>query len=175
MKRQFLITLILVVLVGCVAPNNDDETKAGVAVPGVQVGQIAPDFTVPTLDNGSFTLSEHAGKPAIIFFMAYWCGTCLPEARALTQLQQEYGDQLVVIALDVDPSSSPEALNQFKMAADNGAYVWAFDTDQQVAAAYEVQALDTTLVLDGNGRILYRDAAPTPYQTLKEALAEVLP
>lgn len=174
MKRLFLITLILV-LAGCAAPNNSDETEAATAVPGVQVGQIAPDFTVPTLDNGSFTLSEHTGKPAIIFFMAYWCGACLPEARVLTQLQQEYGDQLAVIALDVDPTSSPEALSQFQKAADGGPYTWAFDTNQQVAAAYEVQALDTTLVLDGDGRIIYRDAAPTPYQTLKEALAEVLP
>ena len=174
MKRLFLITLILV-LAGCAAPDSSGETEAVEAVPGVQVGQIAPDFTVPTLDNGSFTLSEHVGKPTIIFFMAYWCGTCLPEARALTQLQQEYGDRLTIIALDVDPTSSPEALRQFQEAADGGPYIWAFDTNQQVAVTYEVQALDTTLVLDGNGRILYRDATPTPYQTLKEALAEVLP
>jgi len=140
---------------------------------GVQVGQVAPDFTVPTLDGGSFSLAEQRGKPTIIFFMAYWCGTCIPEARALTRLQQEYGDRLSIVAIDLDPSSTPDALNQFKSAADNGAYVWAFDTGQQVTNALQVQALDTTLVLDAEGHIVYRDAYPTAYEILKEALAEL--
>ena len=140
---------------------------------GVQVGQVAPDFIVPTLDGSSFTLAGQRGKPTIIFFMAYWCSTCIPEARALTRLQQEYGEQLSIIAIDLDPSSTPEALSRFKSAADNGDYIWAFDTSQQVANALQVQALDTTLILDSEGRIVYRDAYPTTYDILKETLADL--
>jgi len=140
---------------------------------GTQLGEIAPNFTVPTLDGGSFTLADRQGKPTIIFFMAYWCSTCIPEARALAQLQQEYGDQLNIVAIDLDPSSTPDALNQFKSAADNGAYIWAFDTGQQVTNAYQVQALDTTLVLDAAGHVVYRDAYPTTYDVLKNTLTDV--
>ena len=141
-------------------------------VTGTSIGDTAPDFTVPTLAGDTFTLSEQRGKPAIVFFMAYWCGTCLPEAQALAQLQQEYGDRVSIVALDVDPTSTPEALAQFKRAAGDGAFVWAFDASQQVATSYQVRSLDTTYVLDRAGVILYRDESPSPYESLKEALAQ---
>lgn len=140
---------------------------------GGNVGDIAPDFSVPTLDGKTFILSEHQGKPTIILFMAYWCGNCIPEARALAQLKNEYGDQINIIALDVDASSAVEGLEQFKQAADNGAYVWAFDSDMQVLTAYQVRSLDTTLILDKNGVVIYRDEVPTSYNILKSALMEI--
>lgn len=140
---------------------------------GTQVGEFAPDFSAPTLEGGTFSLALQRGRPTIVFFMAYWCGTCIPEGRALAQLKGEYGDRINIVALDVDPSSTPEALAQFKQAAGNGAFTWAFDTGQKVVAAYEVTALDTTLILDGDGRVVYRDQWPSPYQTLKDELVKL--
>ncbi|MCI0550197.1 MAG: TlpA family protein disulfide reductase [Anaerolineae bacterium] len=140
---------------------------------GIQPGQIAPDFTVPTLGGGTFTLSQQRGKPAIIFFMAYWCGSCIPEAAALGQLQQEYGNAVSIVAVNVDPSGTWEAIEQFKQAAGDGAFVWASDTDQKVTLDYQLRSLDTTYILDGDGRIVYRDEIPTLYQTLKAELEEL--
>ncbi len=138
---------------------------------GTNVGDTAPDFTVPTLDGNTFTLSEQHGKPVIVYFMAYWCGSCIPEAQALAQLQQEYGDKVSIVALDVDPSSTPEALNQFKRATGDGAFVWAFDRGQRVATGYQVRSLETTYVLNGAGVIIYRSESSSSYESLKEALA----
>lgn len=137
---------------------------------GTQLGEIAPNFTVPTLDGGTFSLVDQRGKPTIIFFMAYWCGTCIPEARALAQLNREYGEQVSIVAIDVDPTSTPDALAGFKQAADGGAFTWAFDDGQQVINAYQVRALDTTLVLDAEGHVVYSDAYPTTYGVLKDTL-----
>ena len=133
-------------------------------------GPPAPDFSVPTLDGGTFTLSAQRGKPVIIFAMAYWCGTCVPEARALARLHQEYGDRLVILALDVDPSSTPDRLTQFRAYAGNPTYVWGFDKQGQVTQAYRIRSLDTTIMVDAQGRIVYRDEYPTPYDTLKKAI-----
>ncbi len=148
-------------------------TPSGVA--GAQVGDTAPDFSVPTLDGGTFTLSAQRGRPTVIFFMAYWCSTCLSEARALAQIRDEYGDRVQIIAIDVDPSSTPESLARFKRSAGAGDFVWAFDTAQTVARAYQVRSLDTTLILDANGVVVYRDEFPTPYRTLKRTLARAVP
>lgn len=144
-----------------------------VAAIGAKVGEIAPDFTIPTLAGDSFTLVEGRGKPTIMLFMAYWCGTCLGEARALTQLHQEYGDRVNIVSIDVDPSSAPEKLAQFKQAAGDGDFTWAFDAGQKVTAAYQVISLDTTLIIDGQGRVVYRDQFPTPYQPLKDELVKL--
>ena len=123
----------------------------------------------------TFSAPENLGKPTIILFMAYWCGNCIPEARALAQLKNEYGDQINIIALDIDASSAVASLQQFKQAADNGTYVWAFDLDFEVASSYQVNALDTTLILDSNGLIVYRDQVPSTYDTLKGELEKILP
>lgn len=102
--------------------------------------------------------------------MAYWCGTCIPEAQALARLNEEYGNAINIIAIDIDATSSVDALNQFKLASGNDEYTWAFDYDQLASISYRVRALDTTLILDADGYIIYRDERPTDYGTLKSAL-----
>lgn len=34
----------------------------------LEVGDLAPDFTLPTADGGTFTLSEHRGRSVIVYF-----------------------------------------------------------------------------------------------------------
>jgi thiol-disulfide isomerase/thioredoxin len=108
--------------------------------------------------------------------MAYWCGTCIPEARALAQLQQEYGDQLQVVVVDIDPLSTPERLQEFIFASTLGtdSLSWAMDRDGSFSRSYNIRALDTTIILDRDGREIYRDTYPTPYDTLRDELRKVL-
>lgn len=141
---------------------------------GVQVGNLAPDFTVPTLDGNQFRLSENQGKPTLIYFTAYWCGTCIPKAQELGQLYQEYSGRVHIVVLDVDPTSTLELLDQFKQAAGNGAFVWAFDSDSKVATTYLVNALSTIIFLDGERRIVYRGQFPTSYAALKGELEKLI-
>jgi hypothetical protein len=37
-----------------------------------RTGQLAPDFTLPTLDWGSVSLSDYRGKKVIVFMWASW-------------------------------------------------------------------------------------------------------
>jgi len=34
----------------------------------LEVGDLAPDFTLPTADGGTFTLSEHRGRSVVVYF-----------------------------------------------------------------------------------------------------------
>jgi peroxiredoxin len=139
---------------------------------GFAVGDRAPDFSIPTLRGEPFVLSAQSGKPTVIFFMAYWCGSCIQEAQALAQLHADFGDAVTIIAIDVDPTSSQEALAQFRRAAGEGDFVWAFDSDQTLVELFHVRSLDTTLILDSDGIIRYRDESPSSYGTLRKALEE---
>lgn len=176
-NKNYQIVIIVVIAVGLVGWLIWNATL-GTSTPvvqrvnriGTQIGEIAPDFTISTLDGSQFTLSSAQGKPSIVFFMAYWCGTCIPEAQALAQLNQEYGDDLNIVAIDLDPSSTTQALERFKRASGDGEYIWGFDIDQQITVLYRVRSLDTTLVLDVDGYVIYRDEYPTDYNTLKKAL-----
>jgi len=173
---QFPITalvvgLVLVLVVGVIGWR---VLQSRVSNTGAQVGQVASDFTVPTLDGAKFTLSEQHGKPTIVYFTAYWCSSCIPKAQELGQLYQEYNGRVNIIALDIDPTSTPELLDRFKQAAGNGAFVWAFDSDSKVATAYRVTSTGTTIIIDNEGRIVYRGGFPTSYDALKGELEKLI-
>ena len=166
-----VIGLALVIVVGAIGWLVWQNSRTDV---GAQVGQVAPDFSVPTLDGETFVLSQQRGKPTIIYFTAYWCSSCIPKAQELGQLYQEYNGRVNIIALDVDPTSTPELLDRFKQAAGNGAFVWAFDSGSKVATAYQVNSLSTAIILDGEGRIVYRGGFPTSYAALKGELEKLI-
>lgn len=178
--RTIGIAVIGVVIVGFIGWQFAQATRPAAPTVvlsdkvGANLGEVAPDFSVPTLGGGEYTLAAFDGKPRVLFAMAYWCTTCLPEARALAQLELDFGDRISILALDVDPSSTPTALAQFKAAVGDPDYVWAFDAGQQVTNLYQIAALDTTLILDQNGQVAYRDAYPTNYTTLKTTIDGLL-
>ena len=111
----------------------------------------------------------------VLFFMAAWCTTCIPEARALNALYEEYGDRgLRVLAIDIDPRDTETQLARFRRLAGGGRYLWARDLAQNVIRTYGVRALDTTVIVDRTGNIAYTDAFPTGYERLQNVVEALL-
>jgi peroxiredoxin len=151
-----------------VAPASPDCIELS-AQGGRDVGDPAPEFTAPTTNGQDFSLP--ADKPAVLFFMAGWCVTCYPEAAALARIEQEYGDDVAILAVSPDPSDNVEALRRFADQVD-ARYGFVHDKDGALTAALGVQALDTTVVVNADGTIVYRDGVPTSEPILREALAK---
>ncbi len=146
-------------------------------IPGnIANGESAPDFTVRTMGGGQFALADHAEQPTLILFMASWCYSCIYEAQNLGQVYAQYKDRgLNVIALDVQEGDTDADLQAFREAAGNPDYVWAFDDKYAVAQAYNVRTLDTTVLIDQAGKVVYYDQRPTPLEPLLQAAMAVLP
>ena len=51
---------------------------------------VAPDFTLPTFDGGTFSLRDHEGSPVFVVFWASWCVPCQEEAPVIEKLWPEY-------------------------------------------------------------------------------------
>lgn len=136
---------------------------------------LAPEFSVRTVDGGRFALADYRGRPVILFFMAAWCSPCIFEARALARLHQEYRDRgLEILAVDVDPSETEADVQAFKArGVPEAAYAWALDQGGLLVRAFKVRALDTTVIIGPDGRIVYRDEVATPYETLKEVVEQL--
>ena len=54
---------------------------------------IAPDFSLPSLDGSSFTLSDYEDGPVFLYFWASWCAPCRKEAPLIERLWPEYESQ----------------------------------------------------------------------------------
>ena len=138
---------------------------------------VAPPIRLQTAsyaDGSNFDLAQERGNVVVLYFMAAWCGTCVPEAESLAELHRGYADKgLRILVLDVDQRETEVQLAGFRNRAGAGEHLWAMDRDNQVARPYRIRALDTTIFIDREGKIAYGDAYPTRYETLA-AVTEAL-
>lgn len=80
--RSLTLSLCAAALVACAAapPDADDTapppdapTSQAALVTGTELGERAPDFTLPRSDGGSVTLSQHRdGAVVLVFFRGTW-------------------------------------------------------------------------------------------------------
>ena len=94
------------------------------------------------------------------------------EAAALAELERRLGDRIAVVAVSADPTDSASTIRQLRTAAGDPRYPFAMDPQGSLARALDVAALDTTLVYDAHGEVVYRDAVPSDVSTLAAAFRE---
>jgi peroxiredoxin len=132
----------------------------------------APAAAFRTIDGRDVTLAGLHGQPVALYFMASWCGTCVPEAQAWGQIARDGSVQgLQVFVIDVDPVDSAQALANFRDRYVGGGLHWVFDADQTLTRAFGVASLDTTVLIDASGRVAYRNTVPLSVTQLRQALA----
>ncbi len=80
------------------------------AADALAVGKPAPlQFTMKDMNGIDVKLASFKGKVILLNFWATWCGPCREEIPSLVELQQHYGDQLVVLGVSID-----DPLNKLK-------------------------------------------------------------
>jgi thiol-disulfide isomerase/thioredoxin len=145
----------------------------------------APDFKLTTIDGKQVSLESFKGKPLILWFMAAWCPSCVGQAGAIKQVATEYGNKINVLVIDLwatqNIGQSAQGLNAESgndlqaFIAKNGSPQWnaALDTDR-VTIKYGITQVDSTVVVDVNGNIVFTNLGPSGYQPLKDALTKVV-
>lgn len=136
----------------------------------------APDFTATLLTGEEFTLSKNLGKPVLVNFWATWCGPCVGEMPAFEQLKDNYGDELVIIA--VNCGEKMETVQEF--VEENG-YTFAFAIDEKAKIStdiYPTMSIPYTVLIDADGNIAEEFvgavSAEKQYKIYKEAIEKVL-
>ena len=83
------------------------------------------------------------------------------------RIQEEYGNQGVsVVAINTAPFASLEDWKEFWKSKGAADVTWATDPDGQLVQLFKVFSLGTTVIIDRQGRISYRDDGATPYDVL---------
>ncbi|HEY58823.1 MAG TPA: TlpA family protein disulfide reductase [Anaerolineae bacterium] len=122
-------------------------------VPAPQVGFLAPDFILPTLEGGSQALSDLRGQVVVLNFWASWCPPCRAEMPTLARVAQEYAPKRVtVLAINATASDSSEAARRF-LAEIGVTLPVVLDLDGQVVQTYRISAFPTTFFVDAQGVI----------------------
>jgi peroxiredoxin len=152
--------------------NGTADTVAPVSVRngGPRAGDAAPDFTLPTLDGKSVSLSDYRGQPVVLNFWAAWCNPCRREFPYLREQLAAHKGQFVVLGVD-----NRDIDSDARTFAKDEKATWpiAVDHDNSVWRAYAAQQLPQTFFIRSDGTIaarLYGQLIPKDFQ---QALAKI--
>src|SRR5512137_2894846 len=74
------------------------------SAPVLEIGQAAPNFKLPDLNGQQVSLDQYKGKIVMLDFWATWCGPCRMTMPIVENLQKEYADTMVLLAINIqDP------------------------------------------------------------------------
>lgn len=111
----------------------------------------APEFSLPALNNETFSLESVRGNVVVLNFWATWCPPCrgeMPALDAVYRAQRERG----VIVLGVNQMERADTVQNFAQEFQL-AFPILRDADGSLSARYQVSAMPTTFFIDRNGVI----------------------
>ncbi len=118
---------------------------------GPEIGNLAPGFTLQTINGKSTTLSEFRGKTVLLNFWVSSCPACVDEMPYLqTVFDEQANEELVIIAVNCGESTQTV---QSTIDSLGLTFHMLLDTDGRVCTAYE-RGAPTTFLIDGNGIIV---------------------
>jgi thiol-disulfide isomerase/thioredoxin len=134
----------------------------------LKVGDAVPDLSSYQLD-GKLPDSLK-GKVVIMDFWASWCAPCAKSFPVLDELQKKYGDQLVIVAVNVDEKSAN--MDTF-LKKHPVSFTVVRDASQKLVAVVEPATMPSSYVMDKSGKVRYLHNGFHGEETRKEYLDEI--
>ena len=177
MKNKIYFLPIFIVMLSLSFSGNkaaaDTETKAGAIVVAsgnnesvavadddrgyiVNVGDMAPDFTLKTTTGKTFKLSDMRGKVVMLQFTASWCGVCRKEMPFIeSDIWKKHKNNSNFCLMGIDRDEPLEKVKEFEkqtgitypMALDPGGDVFALYADRKAG-------ITRNIIIDKSGKIV---------------------
>ncbi|MDG4763984.1 redoxin domain-containing protein [Solwaraspora sp. WMMD406] len=135
------------------AATDDTATDDAPAADGTAASD-SYDFTVETLDGTTFDGRSLEGKPAVLWFWAPWCPTCLGQAERVNSLAADYAGKVSVVG--VAGLDGAPAMEDFVRMAKLSGFPQLADEDGVVWKRFGITAQSTFVVLDAEGTVVAR-------------------
>jgi peroxiredoxin len=158
-----LLTILLAVLVLVVggvvyyklfspSPEHSPESDPDALT---EVGQVAPDFEVTTLDDAKIRLSDLRGKAILVGFFATWCPPCQKELPVLEKtIWSEFkNDGLVMLAVAREQTESEVRPFQTENSLT---FTIATDPNRVAYSKYAAKGIPRVYLIAPDGTIAYQ-------------------
>lgn len=133
--------------------------------PAVQP-QPAPEFALADYQGREVKLSDFRGRPVIVNSWAAWCPFCREELVDFAAAQKEFGDQVVIIAID-----RAESLETAKKYSDelgvSDELIFLLDPDDSFYQAIGGFSMPETIFVDAQGLTRDHKRGPMPLEEMR--------
>ena len=140
----FMLLAVLPFVLSC-GPGEGPPQKSKPLV------EIAPDFTLETLEGEKVSMKDLKGSPVFLNFWASWCRPCREEMPDVEKIHQAYGKKgLKVYAINA--REDKETIENFKKSMGMGAPI-LLDTTGDVMKLYKIFGLPVSYFIDKEGKV----------------------
>ena len=128
-------------------------------VGGLEIGQEAPVFELPDLAGRSVSLGQYQGRIVLLDFWATWCGPCRLSMPLLEDLQKEYPNDLVLLAVNLQ--EPPDDVRRYVDRQRIRSRV-LLDQEGRVGGAYGSESIPMQVLIDQKGIIRHVQVGFSP-------------
>lgn len=166
-------SLLLLALALLLRPAANRPATATV-LPGITLGQPAPDFTLPALHGPPIHLAALRGRPVLLNFWSVTCDPCTREMPALNRAAHDlaagyggHGPLIVGVDDPLDPSAASAAFaRRYRIG-----YPLLVDTTYAISyTRYHVVGLPTSVFVDRSGTVAAVHLGPLDYAEIMRRL-----
>lgn len=154
----FLVLAVIVVAIVWLvftSPQNPTQPTQTTTSAQVTTNAVAPDFTLTDVNGTPIRLSDQRGKVVLLEFMRTTCPHCANEMSQLASVHDQFGPDVTMISVSVDPQGDTNEVLKAYAAEHNATWIWARDTsDNSVTSLYGISGVPTIFIIDSNGRIV---------------------
>jgi len=137
----------------------------------LEIGEKAPEFSLPDINGKTVSLSDFKGKVVILDFFASWCPPCRQEVPDFIELEKSYGDKgFAMVGVAVVTASEAK-----DFANNMGINYPVLVDDGKVSNVYgPIRSIPTTFVLDKNGKVAKFYIGFRPKEVFEKDIQELL-
>ena len=128
----------------------------------VEVGDMAPNFSLKTSENSIFNLKENRGKVIMLQFTASWCSVCLKEMPFIENeiwITHKDDDDFILLALAKDTDKRKQGVQEIQLMRDKTGVTYPLERDQNSEVfnlfAQKKAGVTRNIIIDKTGKIAF--------------------
>ncbi len=133
----------------------------------------APSFTLKDYDGNNVSMSDFAGKIVIVNSWAVWCPFCKKELGEFAKLQEEFPEEIVIIAID-----RAESLEKAKGFSDSigvtDSFIFLLDPEDTFYRSIGGFSMPETIFVDREGNVRIHKRGPIDLRGMRKNVLSIM-